>query len=76
MSHHGRMATPHEHVTAALRASGISRGSIEEVLGLHRISLSDRMRGRTRWTLEECVELADLLGTTVDELVGPREVSP
>lgn len=61
-------------ITAKLRAAGITQEALSPVLGLSRPAISDRMRGRTRWALTEAREIADLLGITLDSLVGDEDL--
>lgn len=58
-------------IAEAVRRSGRRHRHLAEALGLAQPAFSDRMRGRTRWTLTEAVDLARLLGVPLDELVAP-----
>lgn len=58
-------------VREALRARGIRQHTAADVLGLSQPALSDRLRGRTPFTLADLDRLADHLGVTVAELLEP-----
>lgn len=57
-------------IMAALAAERITQLELAALLGISRPAVSDRMRGRSRWSLAEVVALADRLGVSVDYLVG------
>lgn len=58
-------------VREALRARGIRQSDAARVLGLSQPALSDRLRGRTPFTLADLDALAAHLGVTVAELLEP-----
>lgn len=65
----------HDGIREAVRRSPLTQTEIGSHLGLSQPAISDRLRGRTRWTAEEVRRLARLLDTTVDELLNdPAEV--
>lgn len=57
-------------ITEAVRRSGRRHRDLAEQIGLSAAAFSDRMRGRTRWTLTEAHQLSLLLGVSLDELLG------
>lgn len=57
-------------IASAVKASDYTQILLAHLLGLTPQAMSDRMRGRTRWTLSDAQQLAPLLGVTLDELVG------
>lgn len=46
---------------------------IAALLGISPTALSDRMRGRTPWRLEEFVRIAELLGVSIAELPSSEQ---
>ena len=58
-------------ISAAVVRSGVSRAVIASALRLQRSALDWRINGRTRWTLAETVALAEVLGTSVSDLLQP-----
>lgn len=63
-----------ESVRERLTQRGIRQRDAAPVLGLSQTALSDRMRGRTPFTLQDLERLADYLGIDVAELLQPRQV--
>lgn len=63
-----------ERIREAVRRSPFTQTEVGHRLGLSQPAVSARLTGRTRWTLAEIVELARLLGMTVDELIGDDEL--
>lgn len=57
-------------ITDAVKRSGRRHRDLADHLGLSPVAFSDRMRGRTRWTLTEAHQLSLLLGVSLDELLG------
>lgn len=52
---------------------GIPKSRMCEVIGVTRHGLSDKLSGRTEFTLTEALALARFFGTSVEELAGaPR----
>ena len=58
-----------DSIALAVRTSGRRHRDLADALGLSAVQFSDRMRGRTRWTIVEANALALLLGMTLDDLV-------
>ena len=68
-------------VAANVRAEGARRGltqmEMAKRLGMSRITLSDRYRERTPWTLDEVERLAAFFGVDVLDLVArPKGFEP
>lgn len=61
-------------VREALRARGIHQQEIAPVLGLSQPAVSDRLRGRTPFTLADLDRLAAHLGVTVPQLLEPPQL--
>ena len=61
-------------IAEAVRHSGRRHRHLAEALGLTPSQFSDRMHGRTRWTLTEAHQLSLLLGISLDELMGGEAV--
>lgn len=59
-----------DRLSEAVRLSGRRHRDLAEHLGLSPVAFSDRMRGRTRWTLTEAHALSLLLGFSLDELLA------
>lgn len=64
-----------DHIAQAVRASGRRHRDVAEQLGLSAVAFSDRMRGRTRWTLPEVNALSLLLGKSMDELYNGQDAA-
>lgn len=64
-----------DNIALAVRASGRRHRDLADQLGLSAVAFSDRMRGRTRWTLVEAHNLALLLGKTLDELYAGEDAA-
>jgi transcriptional regulator with XRE-family HTH domain len=67
--------------TAAAVREHVRRHSLRQVdvalaLGLSQQAVSDRLTGRTPFTLSDLERLAELLGVPVAELLQPRSCQP
>lgn len=58
-----------DQIAQAVRRSGRRHRELSAALGLHPVSFSDRMHGRTRWTITEARALAIELGMSLDDLL-------
>ena len=58
-------------VREVLKSRGLSQQEAAPIFGLSQQALSDRLRGRTPFTLVDLDRLADHLGITVAELLEP-----
>lgn len=56
-------------ISDLLRDSGMTQAAVARRLGLSRPSVSDRFRGRTRWTTAELPVVAQMLGMSVSDLL-------
>lgn len=63
-----------DQISTRLRLSGVTHETLAQALGMSRPAISDRMRGRTRWTLLEAIEIARLMGITLDALAGDNDL--
>ena len=63
-------------VRDALASRGIRQVDAAAALGLSQQATSDRLRGRTPFTLADLERLAELLGIPVADLVQPRADQP
>lgn len=61
-------------IARAVRASGRKDIYVATHLGLAQTPFSDRMRGRTPFTLAEAIKIARLLDISLDELVGDDDL--
>lgn len=52
--------------------SGMTQHAVARRLGLSRSSVSDRLRGRTRWTTAELPVVAQMLGVSMSDLLDQR----
>lgn len=59
-----------------LRQRGLSQTAAALALGLSQQAVSDRLTGRTPFTLADLERLAVLLGVPVSELLQPRSCQP
>ncbi|WP_372593577.1 helix-turn-helix domain-containing protein [Actinotalea sp.] len=57
-----------------LRRRGVSQRTAGPLLGMSQQALSDRLTGRTPFTLADLERLADLLDLPVSDLLQPRQV--
>lgn len=65
------MSNPiNEKVGAWLLGEGNTRERLAEELGISRQSLAARLNGSAKWNWEEVVDLAELVGASLDELAG------
>lgn len=62
------MESIRERIGAYLAKTGESKKSLADQLDMSRGTLSQKMSGRTEFTLAEAKTLARILGCTVDEL--------
>lgn len=58
----------HRRITAAIRADRRTPSQWARGLGMNPSTLNHRLNGRTPWTLDEALEIAYRLGTTVDAI--------
>lgn len=58
-------------VREALRSRGLRQVQVAPLLGLSQVALSDRLRGRTPFTLQDLDRIAEHLGIPVAELLEP-----
>jgi transcriptional regulator with XRE-family HTH domain len=69
-----------EAVAAAVRAElarrGLRQQAVALALGLSQPAISDRLRGRTPFTLDDLERLARLLDIDPAELLQPRSLQP
>lgn len=65
-----------DHIADVLRRSGQTQAMLARLLGLSQSSFSDRMSGRSRWSVREVLTLAHHLGMSVDDLVGTDDLEP
>lgn len=59
---------PQKSVTAAVTRAPFTQTALARQLGLPAASVCDRVKGRSRWQLDELVTIADMLGVTLDDL--------
>lgn len=57
-----------ETIRLLLTRTGRSQGNLAEALGVKRPSLSQRLRGESRWLFADVVEAANYFGLTLAEL--------
>lgn len=57
------------NIRAEMSRRGLSQTAVANRLGLSQASMSARLRGVTPFDLNEVVQLADLFGMTVDQLL-------
>lgn len=62
-----------QRVSDAVRAANIPQRELGEALGLSVTAISDRLRGRTRWSASELPLVAHVVGCTVAELLDEPE---
>lgn len=66
------MPNPHLLIRQAVEASDLTHAQIGDALGLHRTSVTSRLVGRTRWSVDDVLALATLLEVPLSRLVeGP-----
>ena len=65
------------NVRAEAARRGLTQAKMAALLGMSRMAMSDRFRGRTPWTLDELEDLARKFGTTVEDLLArPKGFEP
>ncbi len=57
-----------EHVGAYLERTGATKQSLAAALGITTVTLASKLRGESRFDLEQAFKLADILGCKVDDL--------
>jgi transcriptional regulator with XRE-family HTH domain len=57
-------------VTAARRAAGMSRVHLADATGIAERTLARRESGRSTWTTDELVAIAEALGIAVESLIA------
>lgn len=55
----------------AVRRAAITQADLATTLGMGRVALCDRLRGRTRWAAVELAQLAAVLGVDIADLLAP-----
>ena len=66
--------TAQERISTAVRLDDRNGTEWAITLGMSRQSLSDRLRGRTPWTLADAVTIASTLAISLDRLVGDEDL--
>lgn len=56
--------------------AGMTQGAVAEEVGMEPTALGKKLRGKNGWAVQELIDLAAVLGTTVGFLVGESEESP
>ena len=57
--------------------SGKTQGDIAELIGIEPTAFGKKLRGKNGWALQELIDLAAVLGTSVGYLVGEiDEIDP
>lgn len=68
------MSNPiNEKVGAWLLDADHTRAGLAEAIGISRPALANRLDGSAKWNWDEIVTLANVLGTTLNELAGIEE---
>ncbi|MBD3784045.1 MAG: helix-turn-helix transcriptional regulator [Micrococcales bacterium] len=65
-----------DKIAQAINATGRKHIYLATRLGLTQPAFSDRMRGRTPWTLRDAIGVARELGVSLDDLVGMQDDLP
>lgn len=61
------------NVRAAMQAVGMTQIELAQHIGLHQGRLSDRLRNRTPWKLDEVTKAAAALAVPLDQLLATGE---
>lgn len=56
-------------VEEAARRLGLDQGALAQIAGIRRVSLNERLRGHTRWSLTEVTALARALDLDLSALL-------
>lgn len=64
------MADTATAIREAMASRGITQSALAERLGLAQPAVSMRLSGRTRITVDELIQIADLLGVEPGSLIG------
>lgn len=59
-----------ENVLVLMHRANVSQTALAERLGIGRMSLGQRLKGRTAWRAEDVAQLAELFYVTNDEITG------
>ena len=63
-----------EKVGAWLLIDGNTRAILADAIGISRPTLGNRLDGSAKWSWEEVVRLAELIGCSLNELAGLEPV--
>lgn len=64
------------NVRAETARRGILQSDLADGLGMSRMAVSDRFRGRTPWTVDELAMVAEMLGVPLAVLLERSEGTP
>lgn len=67
------MKSINEHIKRYVKENSTTREAIANGIGISRSSLYDKINGRSHWTLDEAIAMADFMGCTVQDLITEPE---
>ena len=62
--------TRHRRLRGALQSAGWSHTEVADALGISPTSVSNRMRGKYPWTVDEAWQIMSLLGISSRDMLG------
>lgn len=62
--------TRHRRLRGALQAVGWSHTEVADVLGISATSVSNKMRGKYPWTIDEAWQIMDIIGISAPDMLG------
>jgi transcriptional regulator with XRE-family HTH domain len=57
------------NIRAGMARAGVNQTQLAEALGMRQAGVSDRLRGRVPWTVDQLVTVADVLGCRPSQLL-------
>lgn len=62
--------TRHRRLRGALKAAGWEQREVADVLGISPTSVSNKMRGKYPWTIDEAWRIMDIIGISAPDMLG------
>lgn len=59
------------HVNRYVESNDTTKGAIANRLGISRATLYEKLNGTSRWTLDEAIDLADLMACDLVDILTP-----
>lgn len=62
--------TRHRRLRGALQSAGWSHTEVADALGISATSVSNKMRGKYPWTIDEAWQLMSIIGISAPDMLG------